>query len=115
MDTPATTECKDCDSIYCETHGKDHLLSCKSHNHRVGPIVGVSAAESTWSLSAPAVRSADHRCALHPSLKLTHYCVKCKELLCGTCVARGQHTQHQDSVQSVEEVASKARKHLQEK
>ena len=115
VDTPGTLWCKDCNSLFCETHGKGHPLSRKSHNHRVEPIVGVGAAESTWSLSARAVRSADHRCAVHPSQKLTHYCVKCKELLCGTCVARGQHTQHQDSVQTVEEATAVARKCLHDK
>ena len=115
VDTPATTVCKDCNSLFCETHGKAHPLSRKSHNHRVGPIVGVGTAEPTGSLGGQTVRSADHRCALHPSQKLTHYCVRCEELLCGTCIARGQHTQHQNSVKSVEEAARKARKRLHDK
>ena len=115
VDTPATAECRNCNSLFCETHGKGHPLSRKSHNHRVGPIVGVGATELTGSLGAGAVRSADHRCAVHPSQKLTHYCMRCKELLCGTCIARGQHTQHRDSVQTVEDAARKAREHLHDK
>ena len=115
VDTPATAVCQDCNLHLCETHGKSHPLFRKSHNHRVEPNDGAIAAEFTGSLGAQTVRSADHKCAVHPSQKLTHYCVKCKELLCGTCVARGQHTQHQDSVQTVEEAARNARKHLHDK
>ena len=89
MDTPATTECRDCTSLLCETHGKVHPLSRKSHNRRVEPIVSVSAAESSGSLGARTVCSADLRCAVHPSQKLTHYCVRCKALLRGACVSRG--------------------------
>ena len=115
IDTPAAAVCQDCNLHLCETHGKGHPLFRKSHNHRVEPIVDVGAAESTGSFGAQVVRTADHRCAVHPSQKLTHYCMRCKELLCGTCIARGQHTQHQDSVQSVEEAAATARKCLQDK
>eukprot|EP00117_Sycon_ciliatum_P041098 scpid61124/ scgid30119/ Tripartite motif-containing protein 45 len=95
----AAATCLDCDRRFCGLHAQAHSRSKSSRGHTVvtlaestdaAPVAAASAAAPVDSLPA---RQPQHRCALHSSKFLSHFCVECNKLLCQWCIDTGTQQQ----------------------
>eukprot|EP00117_Sycon_ciliatum_P000800 scpid48404/ scgid6720/ E3 ubiquitin-protein ligase TRIM33; Ectodermin homolog; RET-fused gene 7 protein; Transcription intermediary factor 1-gamma; Tripartite motif-containing protein 33 len=103
--------CEECDCMLCTVHAEAHPRTRATFKHKVTGIHDSNsklsdgntpadddgaedeAGQPSGNASAPQAQGHNkHRCSIHPSKSVSHFCIPCNKLLCAVCMQQGVHT-----------------------